>query len=341
MPDISKPSGINNRWAEGGLKSAPDVSKIDLGWEVEKPPYQVQNWLDNKQDNFNAHVNQHGIPYWDGETEYQASKSYVVDPISGIVYRCLVTNTNQPVNNPVYWDIAFSPYEAMVPTGSTQMFAGTSAPRGWLIADGSAVSRTTYAALFAVIGTTYGNGNGSTTFNLPDMRGVVVRGVDRGRNLDPSRVQGSYQGDLFTSHTHNNTASAAQAGQHLHTITSTSAGSGQHTHTASIADAGDHTHTETYIRRISGNGEIFAGNTRTTSGPSNDPTWTTHSMASSSSGLHSHTATVQSSGQHTHTITSSAAQAGQHSHTITMNNASTGGTETRMKNIAMLGIIKF
>src|SRR5690554_2439526 len=312
MPDILKPTGINNRWAEGGLKSAPDVSKIDLGWEVEKPPYQVQNWLDNRQDNFNAHVNQHGIPYWDSETEYQANKSYVVDPISGIVYRCLVTNTNHPVSNPTYWDIAFSPYEAMVPTGSTQMFAGTSAPRGWLIADGRAVSRTTYAALFAVIGTTYGDGDGSTTFNLPDMRGVVVRGVDRGRNLDPSRTQGSYQGDLFASHSHNNSVTIQQDGEHSHAV--------------SIASAGNHTHTDTYIRRISGNGNIFAGNTRTTSGPSTDPTWTTHSMATSSSGLHSHTATVQSSGQHTHTAN--------------VNNASTGGSETRMKNIAMLGIIK-
>lgn len=313
MPDILKPTGINNRWAEGGLKSAPDVSKIDLGWEVEKPPYQVQNWLDNRQDNFNAHVNQHGIPYWDSETEYQANKSYVVDPISGIVYRCLVTNTNQPVSNPTYWDIAFSPYEAMVPTGSTQMFAGTSAPRGWLIADGRAVSRTTYAALFAVIGTTYGNGDGSTTFNLPDMRGVVVRGVDRGRNLDPSRVQGSYQGDLFASHSHNNSVTIQQAGEH--------------SHTASIASAGSHTHTDTYIRRIRGDGNIFAGDTRTASGPSTDPTWTTFSKATSSSGLHSHTATVQSSGQHTHTAN--------------INNASTGGSETRMKNIAMLGIIKY
>lgn len=54
--------------------------------------------------------------------------------------------------------------------GSVQMFAGSSAPAGWLLCDGSAVSRTTYSALFAAIGTTYGTGNGSTTFNLPDLR---------------------------------------------------------------------------------------------------------------------------------------------------------------------------
>jgi microcystin-dependent protein len=57
--------------------------------------------------------------------------------------------------------------------GEMRDYAGTTAPTGWLLADGSAVSRTTYASLFAVVGTTYGAGNGTTTFNIPDMRGRV------------------------------------------------------------------------------------------------------------------------------------------------------------------------
>ena len=57
------------------------------------------------------------------------------------------------------------------PTGAFMAFAGSSAPEGWLVCDGSAVSRTTYADLFAVIGTTYGDGDGNTTFNLPDCSG--------------------------------------------------------------------------------------------------------------------------------------------------------------------------
>lgn len=61
-------------------------------------------------------------------------------------------------------------------TGFIQMFAGSTAPTGWLLCDGSAVSRTTYADLYAVIGTTYGNGDGSTTFNVPDLRGRVAVG---------------------------------------------------------------------------------------------------------------------------------------------------------------------
>lgn len=62
------------------------------------------------------------------------------------------------------------------PVGSISLFAGTTAPSGWLICDGSAVSRTTYANLFSVIGTTYGTGDGSTTFNIPDLQGRVPVG---------------------------------------------------------------------------------------------------------------------------------------------------------------------
>lgn len=65
-----------------------------------------------------------------------------------------------------------------LPAGMVTPFAGSTAPSGWLLCDGSAVSRTTYAALFAAIGTTYGTGNGSTTFNLPDLRGRVAAGKD-------------------------------------------------------------------------------------------------------------------------------------------------------------------
>lgn len=77
--------------------------------------------------------------------------------------------------------------------GSVQAFATSSAPSGWLKADGSAVSRTTYSALFAAIGTTHGSGDGSTTFNLPDLRGEFIRGFDDGRGVDSGRALGSTQ----------------------------------------------------------------------------------------------------------------------------------------------------
>jgi hypothetical protein len=77
--------------------------------------------------------------------------------------------------------------------GLVATFARNTAPTGWLKANGAAVSRTTYADLFAVIGTTFGVGDGSTTFNLPDMRGMFARGWDDGRGVDTGRVFGSQQ----------------------------------------------------------------------------------------------------------------------------------------------------
>ncbi len=80
-----------------------------------------------------------------------------------------------------------------VPTAMVMPFASSTAPTGWLECNGNAVSRTTYAALFAIVGTTYGAGNGSTTFNLPDMRGNFMRGWDNGAGIDTGRAIGSTQ----------------------------------------------------------------------------------------------------------------------------------------------------
>ena len=85
----------------------------------------------------------------------------------------------------------------MIPSGTVLYFAGQSAPAGWLKANGAAVSRTAYAALFAAIGTTYGAGDGRSTFNLPDLRGEFIRGWDDGRGVDTGRVFGSAQGDAI------------------------------------------------------------------------------------------------------------------------------------------------
>lgn len=89
-----------------------------------------------------------------------------------------------------------------VPAGAVMNFARNTPPTGWLKANGAAVSRTTYAALFAAIGTTFGVGDGSTTFNLPDLRAEFQRGWDDGRGIDSGRVFGSTQTDTFASHIH-------------------------------------------------------------------------------------------------------------------------------------------
>lgn len=81
--------------------------------------------------------------------------------------------------------------------GQVSHFAMLNPPPGWVECNGAAVSRTTYSKLFSVIGTLYGAGDGSTTFNLPELRGEFIRGADRGRGVDSGRAVGSAQGDAI------------------------------------------------------------------------------------------------------------------------------------------------
>lgn len=114
MAEINKPSDINKIWASAGDVIAPSDSKIATGWQVEIPPRQVFNYIDNKQDAAIAHINQHGIPVWDAVTEYQYSVSgtkSVCMGSDGTIYRAKQVSINQ---NPVtdvsdtYWEIAFA-----------------------------------------------------------------------------------------------------------------------------------------------------------------------------------------------------------------------------------------
>lgn len=89
---------------------------------------------------------------------------------------------------------------------------GTSAPPGSLKENGAAISRTAYAALFAVIGTTFGAGDGVTTFNLPDTRSEFDRNLDDGRGIDVGRTLGSSQSDELKNHNHQLYAGAIAPG---------------------------------------------------------------------------------------------------------------------------------
>ena len=81
-------------------------------------------------------------------------------------------------------------------------FARNTAPTGYLKANGATVSRTAYARLFTAIGTTFGTGDGSTTFNLPDLRGYFPRGWNDDGSIDAGRTFGSIQSDMFGAHAH-------------------------------------------------------------------------------------------------------------------------------------------
>lgn len=89
-----------------------------------------------------------------------------------------------------------------VKAGTTAFFAMVTAPTGWLKANGAAVSRATYADLFDAIGTTFGSGDGSTTFNLPDLRGEFPRGWDDSRGVDSGRSLGTAQAQGLNDHKH-------------------------------------------------------------------------------------------------------------------------------------------
>lgn len=100
----------------------------------------------------------------------------------------------------------------LVPAGSVITYAVSTPPAGFLECNGAAISRTTYTNLFSTISTTFGIGDGVTTFNIPDLRGEFVRGFDNGRGIDPARVFGSAQADEFLSHTHDINTGVSGAG---------------------------------------------------------------------------------------------------------------------------------
>ena len=120
-----------------------------------------------------------------------------------------------------------------MPAGALVPYAGSSAPTGWLLCAGQAVSRTTFATLFAAVGTTYGSGDGSTTFNLPDLRGRAIFGRDDMDGTAANRITNAVSG--ITGTTLGATGGDQRIGTHGHT-----AAQAAHNHT--ITDAG-HTHT--------------------------------------------------------------------------------------------------
>lgn len=105
--------------------------------------------------------------------------------------------TGSHLTNKTYVDAQIPAATSLVPSGSVTLFAASTVPSGWLECNGAAVSRTTYAALFAIIGTTWGAGDGSTTFTLPDLRGEFVRGWDHGKGTDSGRALASSQLDAL------------------------------------------------------------------------------------------------------------------------------------------------
>jgi microcystin-dependent protein len=149
------------------------------------------------------------------------------------------------------------------PTGSVLTYAGSAAPNGWLLCDGSAVSRSTYAGLFAVVGSIYGNGDGSTTFNLPDLRGRVAAGKD---DMDNSvGTGGGTAGRLTNSGTGNSGIDGTLLG----------AASGSDRHTLTINQMPAHTHDQWDPAAFAASSVVAGGSRREIAATSNTDTGST------------------------------------------------------------------
>ena len=136
---------------------------------VNRPFIQDINAVDFVYGYMLCYILQMGIAEYDaGTTYYQNSMLQV----AGQIYTSLVDNNtgNIPATSPTQWQAGLPGAEI---SGVIKSYAGATAPSGYLLCNGAAVSRTTYAALFNVCGTAYGAGDGSTTFNIPDLRGKI------------------------------------------------------------------------------------------------------------------------------------------------------------------------
>ena len=179
---------------------------------------------------------------------------------------------------------------SITPIGVIRLFAGSTAPNGWLICNGDAVSRSAYSDLFKIIGTTYGVGNSNSTFTLPDMRGRCPIGVGTGASLT-ARTLGSNVGAETA------TLSEANMASHTHTA-SVGTESVTHTHTGtSGGQSADHTHYFSHTTGTSGSYGLMDSATASSSGqPSTGGISADHTHS---------TTTGNESANHTHSVTNS------------------------------------
>lgn len=225
------------------------------------------------------------------------NKSFVDSAIS--VVSTAAGNAQNAANN------AQTKADQAAPVASLTYMAVNVVPTGWLKCNGAEVSRTTYAALFAVIGTTYGPGNGTTTFNLPDYRGYFLRSWDDGRGVDSGRVFGSTQSSQNLAHSHGGLTGIENAN---HTHSGTTGGSSV-----------DHLHG---IAIVTGTGGGVVG---------------INSTAYNSNGVYQGGLnTTERTQDHNHAFTTGGISA-SHAHAI----SSDGGSESRPQNIAINVLIKY
>ena len=229
--------------------------------------------------------------------------------------------------------------------GTIVQSASSSLPDGWLVADGSAVSRTLYATLFSAIGTTYGAGDGTSTFNLPNLNGRVVVGQDTSQTEfnTVGKVGGEKTHTLTIAEmpAHGHTGTAAAAGDHSHV--GSTANAGWHGHSGGTYDAGNHNHVQDSHQHGVDRGFYpnnwewwpggvcncgsFQGRVAVTGGWGVGTDWRQPYIYYS--GNHNHSIWTNGSGDHTHTV--SVSNAGSHTHAVTVGNTGGGAAFTNLQ----------
>lgn len=235
--------------------------------------------------------------------------------------------------------------------GQIIVTAGQQAPPYTLLCNGAAISRTQYADLFAAIGTTYGAGDGVTTFNVPRLgEGTVIKAT-----VDASKI-GTYSSGAILTHTHG--ASSAAAGDHAHSVTLTAAGG--HSHGASASGVGDHAHgawtdgqgnhahsgstdaqgqhSHVTLNNVfgDGSGSSYVGGGgpafRSMQRQTNDAGNHAHNLSTDWQGNHGHNIGMNGAGSHSHTI--SIAAVGDHNHGVSL---ASNGSHTHTLTVAAAG----
>ena len=214
--------------------------------------------------------------------------------------------------------IPFTGPPAALPAGMLTMTAANTAPSGWMLCNGSAVSRTTYADLFAAIGTTYGVGDGSTTFNIPDLRSRVPVGADSSQTeFDALGETGGVKSVTLTG---------AQSGTSAHGHSATSgAESDDHSHSGSTGTvSSDHAHYIQFTETTDATGDGAARYDSSGAGAQGTQTYYTSGITAN----------------HTHAF-GTGGRSTPHNHPITVNNATAANASEAHTNLQPYLVVNY
>lgn len=206
---------FNTRWAQGvetqdssASFQEPDNIRLTTGWEggadKDAPPAGQENWWHNRVDSALQGVERTGVMAYHPQAIYAAgAPAYAPD---GNYYESLVSANqgNDPTSTSGFWRFVGVSFFSGSDPGDIKVVAHNGIPsQGWLKCNGSAVLKSSYPRLFAMIGTLWNTGGETNTqFRLPDFRGEFLRGFDDGRGVDSGRQFGSFQTDETRSHRH-------------------------------------------------------------------------------------------------------------------------------------------